>query len=291
MLSRSSAWKLSKQCCRAAVSEGQGRAISLAALTVLEVSPMEAVRIASACAYSHVGLRPVAATPDEPHFPILSDNTLTKELTRTLNGEGLGVLDVEIVRLTPEMDWALLGRVLEFSARFGASRLLVADNDPDPVRSRDNLSRLAAMAIPYSVQACLEFMPWTCAPDLQTAKNRVADISNCALLIDAFHLARSGGQPADLQPALPEVSYIQLCDIAGPIPAMDEILREARSDRLFPGDGEIDLTTLLNRLPDLPLSLEIPSDRLRSAGYDAATRARLAMDRTLTVLDRASAQD
>ena len=40
---------------------------------------------------------------------------------------------------------------------------------------------------------------------------------------------------------------------------MQEIIRQARGDRLFPGEGGLDLVGLLRALPaDLPLSLEVP---------------------------------
>ena len=260
--------------------------LSLAALTVLEVSPLEAARIAARCGYSHIGLRPVAATQAEQHFPILADRSLSGELARVLAGEGIGVLDVEIVRLAPEMDWVQMERVLEFAARFSASRLLVADNDPDSSRSRASLAELASRAAGFGVTPHLEFMPWTCAPNLAAARQRIAGIANCRLLIDAFHLARSGGSPGDLAASDPDIGYLQLCDIVGPVPAMDEILREARSGRLFPGEGEIDLAGLLTRLPGLPLSLEAPNDRLRDSGVDAASRARMAIAATRTLLAR-----
>lgn len=260
------------------------QALSLAALTVLEAGPFEMVRIARACGYSHVGLRPVAATPAEPYVPILDAPANRAELHRVLDGEGIGVLDCEIVRLTPEIDWDLMARAIEFTAEFGAARLLVADNDPDPVRSAASLARLAELGGNQGVTPCLEFMPWTCAADLASARARIAGIGNAALLIDAFHLARSGGKPDEIAGDDPAVSYLQLCDIAGPIPAMDEILREARSDRLLPGQGDIDLAALLARLPGRPISLEVPADRLRDAGWSAERRARAALDAALTLL-------
>ena len=42
------------------------RSLSLAALTVLDVSPPEQVRIAALTGYSHVGIRLLPATPDDP---------------------------------------------------------------------------------------------------------------------------------------------------------------------------------------------------------------------------------
>jgi sugar phosphate isomerase/epimerase len=65
---------------------------------------------------------------------------------------------------------------------------------------------------------------------------------------------------------------------------MDAILSEARSNRLFPGEGEVDLAGLLARFPELPLSLEVPADRLRDAGVSADARARRAIDCARTVL-------
>lgn len=269
--------------------ESTRRAISLAALTILEVPPVEAVTIAAECGYSHLGLRPLAATPNERHFPILSDTILRRELKAAARDCGIAILDTEIVRLKPEMDWAETEAVLEFSQDFGAARLLVADNDPEAERSCHNLARLAEMGSAYGVTPHLEFMPWTRAPNLSSAKERIEGIANCQLLLDAFHLARSGGVVSDIEYAEASIGYLQLCDIAGPIPPMDEILREARSDRLFPGDGDIDLAALINKLPDIAISLEIPADRLRDGGMDAKARAQLAIDKTKALLERAHA--
>jgi sugar phosphate isomerase/epimerase len=133
----------------------------------------------------------------------------------------------------------------------------------------------------------LEFMPWTAAPNLAAARTRTAGIAGCAILVDAFHLARSGGAPQDLAPGDPAVGYVQLCDIAGPIPAsMDAILAEARADRLMPGEGEVDLAALLGRLPGLPVSLEVPADRLRDAGVGPRERAAMAITATRRLLER-----
>jgi sugar phosphate isomerase/epimerase len=236
-------------------------------------------------------LRPVTATPDEPHVPILDQAANRSELRRVLAGEAIGVLDCEIVRLTEQVDWDHMARVVAFAAEFGAERLLVADNDPDPTRSADSLARLVELGRSHGVIPCLEFMPWTCAPNLAAARSRIAGIDGAALLIDAFHLARSGSTPEDLREE-DRVSYLQLCDIAGPIPAMETILHEARAERLFPGEGEIPLARLLRHLPGLPLSLEVPANRLRDAGVPALERARLAMTATrhLLAMDVADAR-
>lgn len=265
------------------------RAISLAALTVLEVSPVETVRIAAACGYSHVGLRPIAATPVEAHFSLLGDAALRRETLSALADCGIGVLDVEILRLKPDTRPGDFESALAFGAEAGARFALVAGNDPDRVRSADTFAALCDLAASFGIRPHLEFMPWTDVPDIATAQQIAAAASraNAGVLVDAFHLNRSGGVSGDVPQDDPAIGYLQLCDIAGPVPAMDEILREARSDRLFPDEGEIDLVALLQRLPDRPVSIEVPADRLRNAGVGAEDRARLAISATRKVLDRA----
>ena len=62
---------------------------------------------------------------------------------------------------------------------------------------------------------------------------------------------------------------------------MNEIIRQAREDRLLPGEGGLDLRGLLRALPpDLPMSLEIPQ-----AGVpDPLQRARRALAATQQLL-------
>jgi len=131
----------------------------------------------------------------------------------------------------------------------------------------------------------LEFMPWTYAPTIEAARERTNGLPGVAMLIDAFHLARSGGRVADVVPGDPAISYLQLCDIAGPIPPMDQILQEARADRLFPGEGEADVAELVARFPALPISLEVPADRLRLAGIGPQERAARIMAAMCRVLE------
>ena len=263
------------------------RSISLAALTVLEAGPVDTIRIARATGYSHVGLRPVAATPNERHWPMPTDAPLLADIRAALAGEGVGVLDLEILRLTPVIDWDEVKATVALAQSLGAARILVADSDPDPIRARDSLAQMGEIAQSAGAVAALEFMPLTCASTLAAARERIRGVAGATILVDAFHLVRSGGGVADVAAGDPQVSYCQLCDIAGPIPTMDAILQEARADRLFPGEGEIDLAGLLKRLPDVPLSLEIPADRLRLAGIGPMERAALAIHATRLLLAQA----
>ncbi|OWJ96187.1 xylose isomerase [Pseudomonas sp. A46] len=267
------------------------RIFSLAALTVLELSPPEMVEVAARTGYSHVGLRLVPATPEEHHFPLVADAALRRQTLDRLRDTGVKVLDIEILRLKAETRVSDFEAVLEAGAAFGASELLVAGNDADEARLTENFAALCELASRFGIHPSLEFMPWTDARDLTQARRIVENAGHPggAILVDAFHFNRSGSQLEDLAQVAPaRLRYAQLCDVAGPRPDdMEEILRQARNERRFPGEGDCDLTGLLRTLPaNVPLSLEIPTRQLMEQGVSAEARARTALDKTRALLQR-----
>jgi hypothetical protein len=67
---------------------------------------------------------------------------------------------------------------------------------------------------------------------------------------------------------------------------MTEILRQARNERRFPGDGGSDLLGLLRALPaGIALSVETPNQQLQAQGIGALQRARTALEKTQALLD------
>ncbi|MNJ24959.1 Xylose isomerase-like TIM barrel [compost metagenome] len=265
------------------------RVMSLAALTVLELSPDAMVEVAARAGYSHVGLRLEPATPEEHHFPLVADAGLRRRTAARLRDTGIQVLDVEILRLKPDTCVADFEALLTVGAEFGASELLVAGNDPDERRLTDNFAALCDLALQYGLHPHLEFMPWTDAKNLAQALRIVeqAGRDNGCVLVDAFHFDRSASSLDELRRVAPaRLRYAQLCDVAGPRPDdMTEILRQARNERRFPGDGDCDLGELLNSLPaSIPLSLEIPTRQLYEQGVSALQRAQMALDKTRQLL-------
>lgn len=264
------------------------RPVSLAALTVLELTPPEMVTCAAEAGFSHVGIRLIPATPTEPQHDIVGDTPLLREVERRLADTGVKVLDVEIFRLKPETRVADFEAAFAAAARLGASELLVAGNDPDESRLIDTFAALCDLAGSYGLGASLEFMPWTDAKDLQQAARIVDAVQrdNAGVLIDPFHLSRSRSRIEDIAAVPPSRwHFMQFCDVPAALPpTMDAILAEARAERLFPGDGGLDLLGLLRAVPaDIPLSIEVPTHTLaRSMG--ATERARRALAATRRVL-------
>lgn len=267
---------------------------SLAALTVLELSPPEMIETAARAGYDGVGLRLIPATPEEHHFPLAGDPGLLRRTRERLRDTGLKVIDIEILRLRPETrvreDFA---QVLELGAELGASNVLVAGNDDDPDRTIDHFAALCDLTRPLGLYPHLEFMPWTGVKNLSEARHivgsvRAAGHANACLLVDAFHFNRSASRLDDLAEVPREwMRYVQLCDVAGPIPHdMQAILHEARQARCFPGDGDIALPALLQRLPEsVPLSLEVPTEGLRRQGISALDRARMALEKARRLVE------
>jgi sugar phosphate isomerase/epimerase len=92
------------------------RPISLAALTVLELTPPEMVDCAAEAGFTHVGIRLLPATPTEPQYDIVGDTPLLREVERRLASTGVKVLDVEIFRLKPDT------RVSDYEAALATAR-------------------------------------------------------------------------------------------------------------------------------------------------------------------------
>jgi sugar phosphate isomerase/epimerase len=256
------------------------RAIGLAALTVLECPHDSQVRIAAEAGYSHVGLRlvPVAGQPYEHPLELAL-------LEACLRDTGVRVLDVEVFRLTPETNVADWENVLAVSQRLGASDILVHGADPQESRLVEMFGRLCDLAGRYRLRANLEPMPWVDVSNIAQALRilRGAGKANSGLLVDAIHFFRAGDSLAELKKVPREyLHYLQLCDARPEKPGdMQEIIRQARGDRLPPGAGGLDLRGLLGALPaDIPLSLEVPMAK----ALQPLERARLVRAATEAIL-------
>ena len=261
------------------------RRIGLAALTVLELPHEEQISVAAQAGYGHVGLRlvPVAGQPYNHRFDVV-------QVEKRLADTGVGVLDVEVFRLTPQTSIKEFEAVMATAQRLGATELLVHGADSDEARLIESFGRLCDLAAGYGLSANLEPMPWVDVSNLAKAM-RILDGAareNGGLLVDAIHFFRAGDSPQALA-KVPRrfLRYVQLCDARPERPAdMQEIIRQARSDRLFPGEGGLDLKGLLGALPaGVPISLEIPVAKK----IEPLERARRALAATNAILNAGEA--
>src|SRR5262249_46395925 len=110
--------------------------ISIAHLTVLEASPPELIGLADAAGCEFVGLRLIPVTKEERAWALLEDKTLLRETKRRLVETAIRVLDVELVKITPDLVVAELGRAFSVAAELGAQRVLTQVHDADFARAR-----------------------------------------------------------------------------------------------------------------------------------------------------------
>jgi sugar phosphate isomerase/epimerase len=251
--------------------------LSLAHLTMIHMSPPNLVAVAGRCGYRYVGLRLTEVTGGDA-WPLLSDRAL---------------LDVELVRLRPDTRVGDFVSMLEVAAELGARHVLTQAHDPEWPRLLDNFGAFCDLAADYGMTADLEFLTWTKMRGVREAKALIGavDRPNAGLMIDTLHFYRSECRLEELD-SIPAswFHYMQIADADGEIPTTVEgLIYTAREDRLTPGQGDLDLRAIVERLPPgLPCAVEIPNSRL--AGFMSNDdRARAAFEATCGLFEAAPA--
>ncbi|MCB4821996.1 sugar phosphate isomerase/epimerase family protein [Roseicella aerolata] len=266
--------------------------LSLAHLTVLDLPPPAVVRVAAAAGCRAAGLRLLPVAPGAAGYPLHEEPALLRETLAAMAETGVAVTDLEIVTLRPETRIDGFLPFLEAGARLGARHVLVAGYDPEEARLTATFAAFCEAAAPFGLTGDLEFMPWTDVPDLVAAIRvvRRAAQPNGGILVDALHLDRSRSRVEDLATVPRDwLHYWQLCDAPAERPATTEgLLHTARADRLFPGEGGLDLAALVRAMPpDIPVSLEIPTLELaKTVGPEERVRRAMAAARRVIAAAR-----
>jgi sugar phosphate isomerase/epimerase len=257
------------------------RLLSLSAGTVLDAAPEAALDAAAAAGFGGFGIRWDPARLPPSRLPALRQR---------IGSSGLALLDLEVVRLRPDVPVTAHRAWAETAAELGARFLLAVSHHESPDRTVEELCTLADWCSPSGVTVALEFMRFTAVPSFRSASEllRRAARPGLTVLVDALHLQRGGETAADLTAAdAGPVGYVQVCDAPRAAPGapgdLGALADEARHGRLFPGAGELPLTDLLGVLPaDLPCCVEVQSDAW--SGVDVGERARYAMASTRALL-------
>jgi sugar phosphate isomerase/epimerase len=268
------------------------RTYSLAYLTANTLTPPQAVQLAAQLGYRHVGLRLLPNMAGAPQQFLIGQPAVLRETVAAIQDTGVGVFDLEIIRIGADFDPRSALPLLEVGAALQARAVLVAGDDTVLPRLSERYAALCELMRPFGMTADLEFMPWTALPDAKAALRVVNLAGNpdiAGILVDALHFSRSNTAVADLE-AIPHklLHYAQIADaptqaqIGRPF-TVQEMIHAARSERLLPGEGGIELRQLFAALPgDLPVSVEVPNAvRLAQVGQIEWARQALAASRAL----------
>ena len=256
--------------------------LGLAPLTLFRPPPLDLVRYAGEAGYDAVGFQ--LGLQDMPVSPLAGDAQFLKEAKALLKRWNLSVMEVSNIVFEPERTFDE-GRVLiDFAKQIGASIVQATVWDDEQDRVVERLIALADYAKGLDLGITIEYMPYSQCQGFNEAYDlvRASERSNVHVLLDTLHFSRSGGVLADLdRKEASSYSFIQLCDARAKAPAPEDLRYESVYDRLPLGEGDLELGAILERVPtDLPVSLEIPCQRLKDLPLvdQARTHLRIARE-------------
>jgi sugar phosphate isomerase/epimerase len=268
--------------------------LSLANLSVADAGPLELLDAAAAAGFDSVNMW-LIPPPAMAAFtvkcgatsPVVGDEALIREINRRVAASGVGIFQASCGWLSPAFDQSTAARVLDTMAQIGTRRVSLVGWDPDRGRLVAHLATLCAEAATYGIAVTLEVMPYSEVRSIADAANVLAAVAapNLDVLVDALHLARSGGTPADLRLLEPaRIGCLQLCDAPAVAPPAEHLRDESVNRRRYPGEGDLPLHDLLAALPEeIVIEIEIPA--AEHAAETIAERARLCAHSTRIFLD------
>jgi sugar phosphate isomerase/epimerase len=246
---------------------------SLAHLTVLGCAPPEMTYIAARAGYDFVSFRLIyMGLPGEANYDLAHNPEMLRQTKTALASTGLALHDIEVARIDDGLDPRKFVPAMEVAAELGGKHVLASIWAKDRNFSIDCFGQLCDLAKPLGLTVQLEFVTFTTCKTLADAMAvlRAANRPNSGVLVDMLHFSRSRVALAELD-AVPRdwFRFAHLCDAPAEIPTTNEgLIQTAREARLYPGEGGIDIAAILHRMPDVPLSIELPHlARVKEIGY------------------------
>jgi sugar phosphate isomerase/epimerase len=239
--------------------------LSLGPSTLFNASPIETVDAAAAGGFDAVGVRVTGRKHGDGSAAVVGNISLIRNLKRRRDDSGVAITHVTAYWVTPDLTLAEFLPVIDTAAELGAGMIVVNCGYADEARFVSFMAAYCDAAARSGLKLVLEFMPFSGAKTLEQGVRMIEETArpNLGLLVDALHVARSGGAPADLKKVDPRLIYmVQLCDAPLEKPAGLELRAEALTDRLYPGEGGLPLHELLDAVaPEVQIDAEIPCRR------------------------------
>lgn len=246
---------------------------SLAHLTVLGCAPPEMVYIASMAGYDYVGIRPIyMGLPNEPNYDLANNKRMLEDTKAAMMETGVEIHDIELARIYDGVNVKKYMPALEVAAELGAKSVLSSIWTSDRNYYIDKFGELCDCAKEFGLKVDLEFVTWADVRNLKQAVDVLNSVNcdNCGLMIDTLHFYRSKVEPLEID-GLPEkwFHFAHLCDGPLDIPTEKEkLIHTGRDERLYVGEGAIDIASILKKLPNIVYSLELPHlKRVQTFGY------------------------
>jgi len=253
---------------------------SLAHLTLLGCSVPELTYIAARAGYDAISPRliPMGVKGEFPFSP--HDKEMLRATRNALKVTGIQVHDIELARIADNVDVRSYEPAMEIGAELGADKLIASAwttsrNNRNLVI--DTYGQICDLADNYGLSVALEFPSFSRLSNLAEAADivRAVDRPNAEILIDTLYMHMSRVSPDELE-GLPSnwFSFIHICDVLPGIPdSTSGMIQIARDSRLYPGEGCVDFTSIIERLPPVNYSIELPNrSRVAELGYEEHAR-------------------
>lgn len=253
---------------------------SLAHLTLIGSSAPELTYIAARAGYDFVSLRLIPMGVPGEWACLPQDKEMIRATRNALDATGIKLHDLELARIVGDRDPKTYVPAMEVAAELGARHVISSAWTGDRTDRNFVVERYAEicdLAAPFGLTVDLEFPTFSRLTSLQEAADivRTADRSNTGILIDTIYAHFSQLDPGDLD-ALPRdwFHFVHIADAPREIPVTrEDMIYIARDGRLYPGEGCIDFKALLDRLPPVTYSVELPNlKRLKELGYEGHAR-------------------
>jgi sugar phosphate isomerase/epimerase len=253
---------------------------SLAHLTVIGCAPPEMTYIAARAGYDYVSLRLIPMGVPGEHAYLPEDKEMIRKTKAALQATGVKMLDLELARILRNNNPKVYLPAMEAAAELGAQHVISSAwtdvrNDRNFIIER--YAEICDLAKPFGLTVNLEFPSFSRLTNLQEAADivRAAARPNCGILLDTlyFHFSLVG---LDELEGIPRewFHFMHVCDTADTIPTnKEDMIHIARDERLYLGEGCIDFKSILEHLPIMPYSIELPNiQRVKELGYEGHAR-------------------
>lgn len=251
---------------------------SLAYLTVLGCPPPEMMHIAVRTGYDFVSLRPIyMGLPGEPNFSFAGNKELMQQTKTALSETGVRLLDIELAKIYDGVDPKNYVSAMESAAELGGKHVLSSIWTDDRNFAIERFAELCELAKSFGLTVDLEYVPIASVKNLAGALDvlRTAKQDNAGLMIDIHHFHRAGDKVEDLD-AVPRewFHFLHLCNACKDIPdSVEEMTRILREERLYCCEGGIDIASIVNRIPEIPCSIELPNIKcVQEYGFEEHAR-------------------
>lgn len=253
---------------------------SLAHLTLIGATPPELVYIAARAGYDAVSPRfiPMKVPGEFKEQPV--DKAQVQATKTALATTGLKVLDVELARITEDVDPRSFERALELGGELGAKRMIMSawtQTRDDRNFLVDVYGETCDLAAPYGITVDLEFPSFSRLRTLDETLDvvRAADRPNGGILVDTLYLHLSRVDLGELLHVPSELfHFLHISDcLPGIADTREGMIQLARDARLYPGEGWIDFAGIIERMPPVDYSIELPNQsRVAELGYEEHAR-------------------